>query len=281
MMQQTEDRVSGWTGLSFLAYGPQDTKVKRAVARVVGRIANTRLASKLMLRSGEALLHLSAYMYARRRMVMVGYDLPAPENRHVIDRIRRIKEERELLQWEREAYQVYRAVEATAKIAGDIAEVGVYRGGSARLICDAKGQRELHLFDTFSGLPRIDAVDGPSLRVGQFAASYEGVKQYLSDQQQVHLYPGIFPETAGPVAERRFSFVHLDVDTHVSTRDCLEFFVPRMNAGAIVLSHNYSDCAGVKKAFDDYFAKRSEPIIELPFSQCLVVKGSAETVQLS
>jgi len=47
-----------------------------------------------------------------------------------------------------EAYQLVEVAKATAKISGDMAEVGVYRGASARLLCDVKGSRRLHLFDT-------------------------------------------------------------------------------------------------------------------------------------
>src|SRR3989344_3046104 len=42
---------------------------------------------------------------------------------------------------------------------GAYAEVGVFRGASAKLICEAKGQNELHLFDTFSGLPKVGQTD--------------------------------------------------------------------------------------------------------------------------
>jgi hypothetical protein len=31
-------------------------------------------------------------------------------------------------------------------------------------------------------------------------------------------------------------------------------------------------CPSVKKAFDDFFAKRAEPVLETAGSQCLVVK---------
>ena len=54
-----------------------------------------------------------------------------------------------------EAAQLYNAVRDTVKVPGDIAEVGVYRGGSAKLICEAKGHKKLHLFDTFEGLPDL------------------------------------------------------------------------------------------------------------------------------
>ena len=45
------------------------------------------------------------------------------------------------------------AAKITGKVTGDIAEVGVYKGGSAKIICSAKGDRHLHLFDTFAAFP--------------------------------------------------------------------------------------------------------------------------------
>ncbi|HEX6559984.1 MAG TPA: TylF/MycF/NovP-related O-methyltransferase, partial [Longimicrobiales bacterium] len=53
-----------------------------------------------------------------------------------------------------EAYMLRSAVLAAAVVPGALAEVGVFRGGTARVICDAKGDRPLHLFDTFAGLPQ-------------------------------------------------------------------------------------------------------------------------------
>jgi hypothetical protein len=69
------------------------------------------------------------------------------------DLIMEIKTETEMLLSDWEAFQIFRAVKQTSKINGDIAEVGVYRGGSSKLICEAKGNKRLHLFDTFEGLP--------------------------------------------------------------------------------------------------------------------------------
>src|SRR5689334_9943153 len=48
-----------------------------------------------------------------------------------------------------EGYMIYSAVQRTSKVPGDVAEVGVFRGQSARIICEAKGEKVLHLFDTF------------------------------------------------------------------------------------------------------------------------------------
>ncbi|NLE39771.1 MAG: macrocin-O-methyltransferase, partial [Pirellulaceae bacterium] len=53
---------------------------------------------------------------------------------------------------------------------------------------------------------------------------------------------------------------------------CLEYFYPRMIPGGIILSHDYDILAGVMKAFHEFFADKPESIIELPTTQCMVVR---------
>ena len=195
-----------------------------------------------------------------------------PERKKVIDLIRQIKRENPLLVFDNEAYQIFMAVKRTERIQGDLAEVGVYRGGTAKLIREADGNRALHLFDTFEGLPEVADIDRPLFSRGQFAASIDGVKSYLRDYQNIFFYKGLFPQTSAPVANKTFSFVHFDVDTYESTKSCLEFFYPRMNRGGIILSHDYINAAGVRRAFDEFFSNKVEPIIEMSGTQCLVVK---------
>jgi hypothetical protein len=187
--------------------------------------------------------------------------------------LKEIRSETELLIEDIEAYQIHMAVKRTAKVPGDIAEVGVYRGGSAKIICRAKGDRHLHLFDTFEGLPCVDEIDAVwPFYEGKFTASEEAVREYLREFTRVFIYRGIFPETGMPICDRRFSFVNLDVDTYRSTKDCLEFFYPRMSPGGIILSHDYVNTPGVRKAFDEFFLEKTEPVIETAASQCMVVK---------
>lgn len=174
----------------------------------------------------------------------------------------------------REMCNIYLFVKKAAKIPGDIAEVGVYRGGSARIICEAKGDKPLHLFDTFSGLPAPDdSVD--VLAEGEMKdTSLEQVMSSLASYPNVFFYKGLFPQTAGPVRDHTFSFVHLDTDLYKSTKDCLEFFYDKMNPGGIILTHDYNsiDTPGVRKAFDEFFVDKPETIVELWDSQCLIVK---------
>jgi len=207
----------------------------------------------------------------RKNGVLLFYRDPARSE--IIDLIKGIKRENEMLLDNNEAYQIHMAVERTAKIDGDIAEVGTYKGGSAKLICEAKGNKILHLFDTFEGLPDLSHTDNPTqFHKGKFIASFQAIKEYLKEYKSVHFYKGLFPSTADPIKNKKFSFVHLDVDLHDATLACLEFFYPRMNKGGIIISHDYIHSAGVRKAFDDFFRDRQEPIIEMSGSQCLIVK---------
>jgi len=209
--------------------------------------------------------------------VLTHYDMaiaPADKNAHrasAYELIRRIRQQTSLVILDTEAYNIYKSVERTAKIGGDLAEVGVFRGGSARLICEVKGDRPLHLFDTFAGLPKAGEWD-PKFQQGGFASSLSEVRTYLQPFSNVHFHPGFFPETALGLEELTFSFVHLDVDLYESTLSGLGWFYPRMNRGAILISHDYSTAQGVRKAFEEFFSERPECLLELSGSQVAFVK---------
>jgi O-methyltransferase len=176
----------------------------------------------------------------------------------------------------REMYNIYRLVKQTSKIEGDIAEVGVYKGGSAKIISEAKGNKKLHLFDTFGGMPETDASIDQHNK-GDFSdTSLEEVKKYLSSYKDIFFHQGFFPASvAGSNCDTlKYSFVNLDVDIYESTKSGLEFFYERLNKGGVLLSHDYNaiSCPGVKKAFDEFFINKPETVIDLWDSHCLVVK---------
>ncbi len=176
----------------------------------------------------------------------------------------------------REMYNIYRLVKQTAKTEGNIAEVGVYKGGSAKIIAETKGNKPLHLFDTFGGMPETDAsIDSHSK--GDFSdTSLAEVKKYLAGYSNVFFHQGFFPASIEGTncANLKYSLVNLDVDIYESTKSGLEFFYPRMTKGGVILSHDYNaiSCPGVKKAFDEFFADKPETVIDLWDSHCLVVK---------
>ena len=191
-----------------------------------------------------------------------------------MDKVTAVKQERELLLTHGEACQLISAVTATEKLPGDMAELGVAFGASAKLISQYSPNRILHLFDTFEGLPAVGTLDSPKFEGGQFFPRIEDVKEYL-DGKNVRFYKGLFPGTAGPVQDTVFSFVHLDADLYESTLAGLQFFYPRMCSGAILICHDYLTSEGVNTAFREFFADKTEPVIELTGYQCMVVKVAA------
>jgi O-methyltransferase len=207
---------------------------------------------------------------ARRNMCIV----PAanePQRAAAYKLIRQVREETQMVLLESEAYNIYAAAQRTQKVPGIIAELGVYRGGSARLICELKKDRDLHLFDTFAGLPETSQWD-PDFKAGGFASSFEEVQNYLKAYPNVHFHRGFFPDTAQGLEDLRFSFVHLDVDLYESTRSGLAWFYPRMNRGAVLISHDYVNAEGVRKAFEEFFVDKPECLIELSGTQVAFVK---------
>lgn len=136
---------------------------------------------------------------------------------------------------------------------GELAEVGVYEGGSAEIIRKAIPSKPLHLFDTFTGLPNTikKGLDADSYYEGHMQVDFEKVKYYFRQFNDVHIYPGFFPDTAESIKDRKFSFVHIDTDIYQSTRDALIFFWPRLEVGGSILMHDYPAHAGVKKAVDE------------------------------
>ena len=186
--------------------------------------------------------------------------------------IKQIKKEVRFLQHMDEAYQLYAAVQNTTKINGDIAEVGCFQGGSTRLIALAKGTRPLYVFDTFDGLPEPTVRDdNPFFIKHRMTASYEEVYSYLHDIPNIFIYPGVFPGSGAAIQNKKFSFVHLDVDLYQGTKESLAFD-PRMNRGAILICHDYVYQRGVREALDEFFLDKPEPVIELSSNQATFVK---------
>ena len=125
----------------------------------------------------------------------------------------------------REAYNIRRHLVRTLALGGAVAEFGVYQGGGAKLMAAFKGDRPLHLFDTFEGMPGVDSsVD--LHREGDFSdSSLAEVKDYLKDCSDCRFHAGFFPASAEDIPDdTRFSFVHLDVDLYESTLAGLQYF---------------------------------------------------------
>jgi O-methyltransferase len=183
----------------------------------------------------------------------------------------RIRSERDMLLLPAEACQIMSLVDAVKNIPGEMAELGVATGASAKMIAARAPERVLHLFDTFEGLPDPSDKDSSRFTKQQYRNELENVREYLKGSNAL-FHKGLFPETAKGLSDRRFAFVHLDGDLYESTKAGLEWFYPRLNKGGILICHDYDTSSGVNRAFDEFFADKAEPYFDLTGSQCMFVK---------
>jgi O-methyltransferase len=207
----------------------------------------------------------------------MGYGLSRLSFPGKVDRlalVQKIRAERSMLVTPTEGWTIASMIEAVRLVPGDLAEVGTYQGASAGLIASCAPNKSVHVFDTFEGLPTPSGSDGQDSWAyeGNFDVAFEEVRRYLNRWPNIHIYRGLFPASAAGLEELRFSFVHLDVDLYEGTLGSLQWFYPRLNTGAILVTHDYNFCPGVKKAFDEFFADKNDTLIELPTNQALFVK---------
>ena len=175
-------------------------------------------------------------------------------------------------------YRLAKSVEEKG-LAGAVVECGVWKGGCsgvAALVLQENGyKRQLHLFDSFEGLPEPGAEDGTEaarysdgrsggqLRTtGKCVGTQEEVQQFLFgklgiDRSKVTFHVGWFQETlpkdhegVGPIA-----LLRLDGDWYESTKVCLKFLYPQVVSGGYVILDDYGTWAGCRKAFEEYRAE--------------------------
>ena len=156
----------------------------------------------------------------------------------------------EIYQVPEEIENLRKLVRETEQVPGVIAEIGTYQGASA-LIIREETEKEIYTFDTFTGFPdSLDESDCKAYYVGDCMASDSVARNLLKDKN-VNIIVGVFPETGDVIKDKKFSFVHIDVDIYKSTKDALEFFKDKMSPGGVILIHDYPVHTGVKKAVDE------------------------------
>jgi O-methyltransferase len=173
-------------------------------------------------------------------------------------------------------YAMNELLKLVTHLDGDAAECGTYRGATAYLLCRAFSRMpvSVHLFDSFEGLSEPIPVDGTYWRKGSLTATEEELAQNLREFDNYRVYKGWIPTRFADVADCRFRFVHIDVDLYQPTLEALEFFYPRMVAGAVVLldDHGFKSCPGAKQAADEFFESKTENLALLPTGQAFTIK---------
>lgn len=180
-------------------------------------------------------------------------------------------------------YMLYQLARASRSVDGDVAELGVYRGGTGRLLSQVLPDKAVHLFDTFEGMPERDRRYDPAAYSRAFLSdtSLEEVRGYLADRPNVQLHAGTFPETAKSLEHARFAFVHIDADIYPSTLAACEFFYPRMTPGGVMLFDDYGNCPGVIQAAEEFFYGPRETPVYLATGQGVVMVSNGWLVPLT
>jgi hypothetical protein len=135
--------------------------------------------------------------------------------------------------------------------AGGVVECGTYYGASAcslSLLCKIVG-RELHIFDSFEGLPTPEEGDRKHLLLndraihiyeqgswsGPFAAVQANLRRYGAIEV-CHFHRGFFDRTL-PNFQEPVCFAFCDVDLAASLRTCLECLWPLLGDNCPFFTH--------------------------------------------
>lgn len=173
-------------------------------------------------------------------------------------------------------------------IPGCYVECGTWKGGASGLMAMAnikygRERRQLHLFDSFQGLPephaakdgllavewsrkfggggegRLKAIQGTYESVGTLAVNRELMEKVVGyDLRCLHYHEGWFQDTVprdaptlGPIA-----ILRLDGDWYESTKVCLDHLYDHVVPGGFVIMDDYNGVEGCKRATDEFINKR-------------------------
>lgn len=171
------------------------------------------------------------------------------------------------------ALRYMRLVEEMLKTEGalPIAECGVFTGLTGLLLCEYMGDSEYHGFDSFLGLePTAEDDDAsPLCRSGLFKKSPKFAESVLPDSAMIHV--GRIPEVLHGQPERKYRFVHIDVDCYKPTLTSLQYFWPRMQSGGRIVCDDF-EWKGAQRAFKEF----GEPHSFLDTGQAVWVKDTVQ-----
>ena len=166
------------------------------------------------------------------------------------------------------------------KIPGDIAECGVWRGGSMMtvaltLLARKDTSRKLYLYDTYEGMSEptqfdksLDGTAAQTLMKEESEkwcyASIEDVRENVLStgypEEKLHFVKGKVEETIPQTIPSDLSLLRLDTDWYESTKHELIHLYPRLAPEGILVIDDYGHWQGARKAVDEYFAEREQKI---------------------
>lgn len=149
-------------------------------------------------------------------------------------------------------YELWSLARQLHNVPGDVLEVGVWRGGTGAILAQAvKGtpSRQVFLADTFTGVVKAGAKDTRYTGGEHSDTSIGLVRDLLKTLglENARLLQGIFPEDTAHEIPGKIAFLHCDVDVYQSSKDIIEWCLPRLSPGAMMVfdDFGFGGCEGV------------------------------------
>lgn len=168
---------------------------------------------------------------------------------------------------------------AQRPVVGDVAEAGVFTGGTAHLLAATiAGDQTLHLFDSFAGMPDSAEPERDFYGPGDFGeTSLAAVQARLAAYPNVRFHPGFVPGTFAELdPQTRFALVHVDLDIYPSVLAACVGLWPLVVRGGVMVFDDYGFRNlrhAARPAVDEYFADKPDKPIVLASGQAFVIKS--------
>lgn len=155
-------------------------------------------------------------------------------------------------------------------IKGAFAELGVYKGETAKIIHTLDNTRKFYLFDTFDGFKKEDLKretgEAATYTAKHFADTDEKkVIEFIGENNNIIIKKGHFPGTTEGLEKETFALVNIDADLYNPIREGCAFFYPRLSPGGVMIIHDYNHkWEGAMKAVDEFVMTIPENLVEIP-----------------
>lgn len=179
----------------------------------------------------------------------------------------------------------------TKNLDGYVIECGCYKGLSSFIFLNfSKRLDSQYLGDKYIIIDSFEGLSAPSnqdslgkdengndryfVGAGYFATPLDDVKLALADFPKIEFIKGWIPERLAALPERKYKFVHVDLDFYDPIKGALEYFFPRMVIGGLIVIDDYGSLfwPGAKRAVEEFCDTHKIDLLNISTAQAILRK---------
>jgi O-methyltransferase len=154
----------------------------------------------------------------------------------------------------------------------NVAEVGVYKGGSSKFIASVleneNKDTKIYSCDTFTGHAVVnEQYDGEHRANQDFSdVVFSEVVDYLAEYRNIQIIKGDIFNTIDRISPGRLlGLIHLDVDVYPATKFVLENLHEKLATGGFIICDDYGfvTCLGARKAVEEFIETQKSNYLSL------------------